>query len=261
MSKDPLDEIQWKSPEWIQQFGLHTANVLDYFSESPFYDRTSNNQVLRMQFQFQNMPPNIHPATYLQSKLTEMTGIEFVIVYSREPDFWIIRKQDRSGPHSTTTLQDYYIIGANVYQAPKIHDIISSRLLATVNSLRNSMDLITSMSKFDVQDGGHLYSNTAEKDASSSAAVSTGVSLNNTPAINTNSVNTNPMNTNTATHATEQASSSSNANTEIPNAVFDSLLSDVITSNKEGTYLDDIPLYGKGSTVESLNLVVNIDDI
>ena len=46
MSNEPLDEIQWKSPEWIQHFGLHSSNVLDYFAESPFYDRTSNNQVL-----------------------------------------------------------------------------------------------------------------------------------------------------------------------------------------------------------------------
>ncbi|KAL3234960.1 Mediator of RNA polymerase II transcription subunit 6 [Nakaseomyces bracarensis] len=55
----PLDELQWKSPEWIQAFGLRTENVLDYFAESPFFEKTANNHVIKMQRQFSqiNNPP------------------------------------------------------------------------------------------------------------------------------------------------------------------------------------------------------------
>ena len=103
---ESLDEIQWKSPEFIQERGLNTNNVLEYFSLSPFYDRTSNNQVLMMQFQYQQIqiPPGVSFHQYFQSRLSEMTGIEFVIAYTKEPDFWIIRKQnDRTPEHCDTT--------------------------------------------------------------------------------------------------------------------------------------------------------------
>ncbi|BAP71219.1 mediator of RNA polymerase II transcription subunit 6 [Kluyveromyces marxianus] len=57
MSLPPLDELQWKSPEWIQTFGLRTDNVLEYFSGSPFFEKTSNNQVVKMQQQFSQQGP------------------------------------------------------------------------------------------------------------------------------------------------------------------------------------------------------------
>ena len=135
--------------------GLNTNNVLEYFSLSPFYDRTSNNQVLMMQFQYQQIqiPPGVSFHQYFQSRLSEMTGIEFVIAYTKEPDFWIIRKQKRQDPQNTVTLQDYYIIGANVYQAPRIYDVLSSRLLASVLSIKNSTDLLNDMTSYHISDG------------------------------------------------------------------------------------------------------------
>lgn len=140
-----LDEIQWKNPEWIQQFGLHSINVLDYFSESPFYDRTSNNQVLKMQLQYQP-PPNItnhmEYQKYFETKLSEMMGLEFIIAYTREPDFWIIRKQNRMDDKSVSILQDYYIIGANIYQAPKLYGLLSSRLLNSLLLIKKSIHVL-----------------------------------------------------------------------------------------------------------------------
>jgi len=43
--------------EWIQAHGpLTNANVFDYFATSMFYDKQSNNQVLRMQTMHTGMP-------------------------------------------------------------------------------------------------------------------------------------------------------------------------------------------------------------
>lgn len=256
MSKEPLDEIQWKNPEWIQQFGLFTGNVLDYFSESPFYDRTSNNQVLRMQFQFQQIPPNTNPQKYLQLKLVEMTGIEFIIATSREPDFWIIRKQRRLSPTQVSIEQDYYIIGANIYQAPKVYDILSSRLLSSVLSIKGSMELLNKMSKFNIHDMGHSYpTQLVEKEVTSSAntipntvSVNTATPMLNTPATTSNINSNGHSSTNLGLH------------NEILSLAFDNLLNNAINSSNDDTYLDDIPLYGKGSTVESLGLKVNLDE-
>lgn len=263
MSSELLDEIQWKSPEWIQQFGLHTGNVLDYFAESPFYDRTSNNQVLRMQFQFQQIPPNVHPQRYLQSKLTEMVGIEFIVAHVREPDFWIIRKQRRLDPNTTLTEQDYYIIGANVYQSPKIYDILSARMLSTTLSMKKLIDLMNKMSTFSISDGGHVYpslalaetnGNRPPSSKSAPASVSTAGFIN-TPMSNPGTVLQTAGNEPSLTFIGGVA----NMNNDISVQAFDNVLQSVMVGNDKSIYLDDIPLYGKGSTVEQLGLKLNLD--
>lgn len=258
MSNGPLDEIQWKSPEWIQHFGLHSANVLDYFAESPFYDRTSNNQVLRMQLQFQPFPPNVQPQKYFQSLLREMTGIEFAVAYTREPDFWVIRKQDRSSPDQAIPVNDYYIIGANVYQSPMIYDILSSRLLSSVLSMKNSLSLLSSMASFSIAEGGHTYPDQTEAANSISGKSQSASMYTNTPTSVSN------PGTAAATGGGEETGAPSMvgvvANNEILPAAFNNLLGSILNSSgtDKSVYLDDIPLYGKGSTVEQLGVRLNL---
>ncbi|KAG2736870.1 hypothetical protein G9P44_000960 [Scheffersomyces stipitis] len=305
MSGEALDEIQWKSPEFIQERGLHTGNVLEYFSLSPFYDRTSNNQQLMMQFQFQQIqiPVNTTFQQFFQEKLREMTGVVFVIAYNREPDFWIIRKQLQLDPQNAVTLQDYYIIGANVYQAPKVYDVLSSRLLSSVLQLRNSIDLLNKMTQFHVSDGGHSYNNAIHQSTSNPTQGQSSVSMNSqgksisatvgntgttaTPMTMQTPQTVGPNGPATGLAATvgsstnnNNANNSNNANIEITSTAFDNLLSNVVQSgansaaaiskngstssaesadDRKNIYLDDIPLYGRGSTVEMLGLKVNLE--
>lgn len=190
----PLDELQWKSPEWIQAFGLRTDNVLDYFAESPFFNKTSNNQVIKMQRQFSQMGAPLAPegtqggqdptrqnasaaseseevefgdlepvrkdilARYpmhavLERELSKMTGLEYVVGYIREPDFWVIKKQNRVAPHDVQVLQDYYIIGANVYQSPSVFRIVQSRLLSTSFHLSSTLERLQSLAEFSPSQG------------------------------------------------------------------------------------------------------------
>ncbi|SCV05596.1 LANO_0H10968g1_1 [Lachancea nothofagi CBS 11611] len=176
MSAPQLDELQWKSPEWIQSFGLRTDNVLDYFAESPFFDRTSNNQVAKMQQQFVQprtaerggpaldiQDPDPHRrfilSTYMvhalwETELRKLKGVEYILAYVREPDFWIIRKQNRTGPNEVSALQEYFIIGANVYQSPTVFKIIQSRLLASNLHLSKALSSLRRMSHFQPSQGG-----------------------------------------------------------------------------------------------------------
>lgn len=39
----------FRDPEYLAAFPLTNDNVLEYFSTSPFFDRSSNNEILRMQ--------------------------------------------------------------------------------------------------------------------------------------------------------------------------------------------------------------------
>lgn len=264
INMEALDEIQWKSPEFIQERGLNTNNVLEYFSLSPFYDRTSNNQVLMMQFQYQQIqiPMGMTFHQYFQTRLSEMTGVEFIIAYTKEPDFWIVRKQKRLDPNNTITLQDYYIIGANVYQAPKIYDVLSSRLLASILSLKNSTDLLNEMTSYHISDGGHSYNNSIHDKMASKSQQSFAVSKS---ASNNTGINTmTPITLTTPLGATVPSTVSNNnngvlSNIEITSGAFDSLLNDVV-NNDEQVYIDEIPLYGKGSTIESLGLKVNTEN-
>lgn len=166
MTEQPkLDELQWKSPEWIQLFGLRTENVLEYFGQSPFFDRTSNNQVLKMQNQFQ-----VNNNIDLTKQLTKMKGIEFIIHDVREPDFWIIRKQRRLSPIEVKPISDYYIIGANIYMSPSINKIMESRLLSTTYLLKQSLNRLSNLSRFDPS-SGHFYK--VNEDTSPSILTST----------------------------------------------------------------------------------------
>ncbi|EHN02128.1 Med6p [Saccharomyces cerevisiae x Saccharomyces kudriavzevii VIN7] len=201
MNVTPLDELQWNSPEWIQVFGLRTENVLDYFAESPFFDKTSNNQVIKMQRQFSqlndpnvsvNMSQNImnlsdgkngnvedefayvDPARkqilfkypmymQLEEELMKLGGTEYVLSSVREPDFWTIKKQKRvngTGAGSSREpkiipLQDYYIIGANVYQSPTIFKIVQSRLMSTSYHLSSTLESLYDLIEFQPSQGVH----------------------------------------------------------------------------------------------------------
>ncbi|SCU87054.1 LAMI_0D04544g1_1 [Lachancea mirantina] len=199
MDRTSLDELQWKSPEWIQSFGLRTDNVLDYFSQSPFFDRTSNNQVAKMQQQFaQPRAPSQAPSisefdnesphrkailsTYLvhamwEQELRKLKGIEYVLAYVREPDFWIIRKQNRQSPTHVETLQDYFIIGANVYQSPAVAKIVQSRLSATNFHLTRALSTLRSMGTFRPSQGASFADRANQPQISSQSGSTTGSTM------------------------------------------------------------------------------------
>lgn len=153
MEGEPLDEVQWRSPEWIQMYGLRTDNVLEYFSQSPFYDRSSNNQVLKMQSQFNE---SLQGKQDLYGELKNMKGIEFVVAVAKEPEMWVIRKQDRLSPQEARQLATYFVVGENIYMAPTIYDILSSRLLSTTHSLSQALSIASSLPTY-VPSQGYSY--------------------------------------------------------------------------------------------------------
>lgn len=251
MDTTELDELQWKSPEWIQTFGLRTDNVLDYFAESPFFDKTSNNHVIKMQRQFSSTVPqqqqqqqsnnnngntssnennnglvlptgdnknnaddneddndndrkrrrraggsgssefyyldgmrqdivNRYPIhASIERELSKLSGIEYVLLTVREPDFWVIRKQYRKRIENNNhmnmnmnmsresmsmsmnqdkqftfeILKDYYIVGANVYQSPSIYKVMKNRLMSTAFHLSRILKDMDSLTHFEPLQG------------------------------------------------------------------------------------------------------------
>lgn len=46
-SPQGLTGISWEDKAWLLHFPFNRDTVLDYFSNSPFYDRTCNNEQVR----------------------------------------------------------------------------------------------------------------------------------------------------------------------------------------------------------------------
>ncbi|MCJ8731087.1 hypothetical protein PDJAM_G00191910 [Pangasius djambal] len=116
--RDNLLGISWVDSSWVPM--LNSGNVLDYFSErsNPFYDRTCNNEVVKMQ-------------RLTLDHLKQMVGVEYILLHAQEPILYIIRKQQRQSPAQLIPLADYYIIAGVVYQAPDLGSVISSRVVSS----------------------------------------------------------------------------------------------------------------------------------
>lgn len=123
---NPLS-LSWHDSAWIP--ALNTTNVMDYFSErsNPFFDRTCNNEIVKMQ--------RLNP-----DQLQNMTGLEYVLLHVQEPILYVIRKQHRHSSQQATPIADYYIIAGVIYQAPDLASVLNSRLVSisikiTLNSI------------------------------------------------------------------------------------------------------------------------------
>ncbi|KAG7289503.1 hypothetical protein NEMBOFW57_005874 [Staphylotrichum longicolle] len=147
----PLDEIQWRSPPEFEM-GIHSNSVLFYFAQSPFYDRTSNNEVLFQQgLNNPNMTPYLATRELFEGRIKTMSGLEFIV--AQEPaetgpgagtGVWVINKQTRrkrQGEDEIIVHGTYFVNGENIYMAPSMGDVISSRLAAISTSVAKMLPI------------------------------------------------------------------------------------------------------------------------
>ncbi|KAK0056111.1 mediator of RNA polymerase II transcription subunit 6 [Biomphalaria pfeifferi] len=127
--------ISWHDTAWVPH--LNQSNILDYFSErsNPFYDRTCNNETIKMQ--------RLNP-----DQMLNMTGLEYSLLHAQEPILYVIRKQHRHSPTQVTPLADYYIIAGTVYQSPDLCSVVNSRLLNTLHNLQSAFDEALGYARF-----------------------------------------------------------------------------------------------------------------
>jgi len=130
----------WHDPAWIPS--LNHSNVMEYFSErsNPFYNRTCNNEIIKMQ--------RLNP-----EQLPNMTGLEYVLIHIQEPILYIIRLQIRHSVNHVMPMAHYYIVAGTVYQAPDLSSVINSRMLNTVHSLESAFEEAQSFSRYHPSKG------------------------------------------------------------------------------------------------------------
>ncbi|KAF3913255.1 hypothetical protein AA313_de0209098 [Arthrobotrys entomopaga] len=173
-----LDEIQWRSPVFIQQFGpLNSNNVLTYFFNSPFFDRSSNNSSLYMQAQTNySLQHLIHNRVQFEGRLKSMVGVEFIVA-AEDPanSIWVIKKQMRRSPTDAQVLDVYFVIGENIYMAPTIHGVMTSRLLSATSAISKAQELSSSLAHFSPE-SGYTYFPPQPSQPAQSASVNTSFS-------------------------------------------------------------------------------------
>ncbi|XP_047994191.1 mediator of RNA polymerase II transcription subunit 6 [Leguminivora glycinivorella] len=138
-AENPLG-LSWHDSTWIPS--LNPSNIMDYFSErsNPFFDRTCNNEVVKMQ-------------RLSMDQLQSMTGLEYMLLHVQDPILYVIRKQHRHSPNHVIPLADYYIIAGIVYQAPDLASVLNSRLLSAVHHLQCSFEETMSYSRYHPSKG------------------------------------------------------------------------------------------------------------
>ncbi|KAJ8661898.1 hypothetical protein O0I10_002229 [Lichtheimia ornata] len=163
---EDLTSVEWRDTAWIERVGgfQNQQMVLDYFAQSPFWDRQCNNQILAMQTQYNDLR---QPYEATVEALRKMTGIEFAVVHE-QPPVWVIQKQYRRGPepNDVNPIATYYIMGANVYQSPTIYSVIANRLLTSLFHVNSAFKETQRWMDFDPSKG---YSWQAPKSSSASS--------------------------------------------------------------------------------------------
>jgi len=141
ISENPLF-LSWVDSAWIPV--LNQSNVLDYFSErtNPFYDRTCNNEILKMQ-----------KLGVADVQLTNMQGPEYCLLHVQEPILYVVRKQIRHSPTQVTPVSDYYILAGVIYQAPDIGAVLNSRILTGVSHLQAAFEEARGYSRYHPSKG------------------------------------------------------------------------------------------------------------
>ncbi|CAO3693945.1 unnamed protein product [Rhizopus stolonifer] len=160
---EDLTSVEWRDTNWLERVGgfQNQQIVLDYFALSPFWDRQSNNQVLSMQTQYNDLR---QPYEATMQALRKMTGVEFAIVHE-QPPVWVIQKRYRRGPaiDDVNPIATYYITGANVYQSPTIYSVIANRLLTSLFHVNSAFKETQKMMSFHPSKGYNWKQNNTEQ--------------------------------------------------------------------------------------------------
>ncbi|XP_065183550.1 mediator of RNA polymerase II transcription subunit 6-like [Sycon ciliatum] len=140
MSVEKKLHLSWHDSAWIPI--LQPSNVLEYFSQrsNPFYDRTCNNEVVRMQRRE-------------LSTIKSMTGLEYELLHVQGNFLYIIRKQFRHSPTEVTPQANYYILNGVVYQAPDLHAVVNSRVFSALYHITKAFDEVSPRARYHPTSG------------------------------------------------------------------------------------------------------------
>ncbi|KAL7409661.1 MED6 mediator subfamily complex component-domain-containing protein [Mrakia frigida] len=212
-----LSKTIWNWPEWIEALGpLNEKNVLSYFGHSPFYDKQSSNEILKMQ--------RIHTGQEQEDgdeeeDLRKFTGAEFALVHARAPGLFIIHKRERFNEMEASPIAAYFIVNNDIYQSQDLHSLLSTRLSVAVTSIQSSLQLLhstlTTASPFNPRSESQFVLSSTSKTAPPSTTLlepSSQPTANPTGAVDSPAPGTPSVGTNAAASSSKRTQPESASN-------------------------------------------------
>eukprot|EP01089_Gocevia_fonbrunei_P004054 TRINITY_DN1401_c0_g1_i1.p2 TRINITY_DN1401_c0_g1~~TRINITY_DN1401_c0_g1_i1.p2 ORF type:complete len:250 (+),score=66.87 TRINITY_DN1401_c0_g1_i1:35-784(+) len=130
--------ISFTDPQFFDIYALSPETVLVYFSASSFYDRSCNNEIIRVR------------GGDASRELPQMQGIEYVIDhFVLDHELYVIVKQRRFSPDHVVPLASYYLMGRVFYQAPDLEAVLTSRMVKCLYSLHKVIEDLSGYVSFD----------------------------------------------------------------------------------------------------------------
>ncbi|OUM67760.1 hypothetical protein PIROE2DRAFT_19965 [Piromyces sp. E2] len=148
LTEQELTTVCFRDPQWLALNPLVMENVIEYFSYSQFYDKTCNNETIKMQSRF-----NQFDSVEMNKGLHDMTGIEYEVTLAMPPQLFVIVKQNRKSPTSASPVQYYYIINGTIYQAPNAYMLFANRIMTSLHLINISFKEAFKSVRFDPEKG------------------------------------------------------------------------------------------------------------
>ncbi|ORD94783.1 MED6 [Enterospora canceri] len=145
-------------PLFLQNNQLNNETVLDYFSISPFYDKESLNEIIRMQSQ--------HTKINMHEHLKRMNGIYYEVdkTLTRDNNLFIIYKKENKPGREAQLITAYYVMFGYIYASPSIDYLSENRVVEILWKMNNCLDLYETNTRFDFLRGVCSYdTNQVEK--------------------------------------------------------------------------------------------------
>lgn len=135
---------KWQNPLWDPNH-LNSGNILNYFCDrgNPFYNNLCNNEKAVMQ--------------KFAGDITQLIGEEYALIHAQDPILFIICKQRRKSPTSTTMLAYYYIINGEIMQSPDLASVINARLQTSLYHLNESFQTLLQQVQHNPSNGTYSW--------------------------------------------------------------------------------------------------------
>jgi len=158
LTEQELTTVCFRDPQWLALNPLLMENVIEYFSYSQFYDKTCNNETIKMQSRF-----NQFETVEMNKGLRDMTGIEYEVTLAMPPQLFVIVKQNRKSETKVSPVQYYYIINGTIYQAPNAYMLFANRIMTSLHLINISFKEAFKSVRFD-PDKGYWWSTDEKTD-------------------------------------------------------------------------------------------------
>ena len=146
MADASTTNASWEDKLWMQHHPLNRETVMFYFAGSLFYDRTCNNEQVKMQRPGQHVAPE-----EMEAALERMSGVEYRLHHADEVaptalasahSLYVIHRQERTGPPPLQPVvqRQYYVLDGVVYEVPSLRALLGSRVQKLGWLLKDAFD-------------------------------------------------------------------------------------------------------------------------